>query len=56
MAPASSEPVVSSIHATASDCHATALEQTPSQVCLEGFSRGNPNIILPLQEFDAACD
>ena len=22
----------------------------------EGFSRGNPNIIIPLQEFDATCD
>ena len=56
MAPASDEPVVSSVHAIASDFHGAATEQMPSQVCAKGFSQGNPNKILPLQEFDAACD
>ncbi len=56
MALASGEPVVSGVHVVASICHGTASEQTLEQVCPEDFSRGNPNIILPLQEFDAACD
>ena len=56
MAPASGDPVVSGVHTTASDCHGVAFEQTPAQVCPEGLSRGNPDIVLPLQEFGAACD
>ena len=55
MAPASGDPVVIGVHATASDCH-SAFEQTPSQVRSKGFPWGNPDIILPLQEFDAACE
>ena len=56
MSPASDEPVVSSVHTTASDYHGATIEQTPMQVCPEGFSRGNPDIILHLQEFDVECD
>ena len=53
---ASSDPVVSSVHTATSDYHGTTLETIPMQVCPEGLSRGNLDIILPLQEFDAACD
>lgn len=56
MALTSGEPVVSGVHVAASDCHGAASEQTPAQICPEGLSRGNPDIVLPLQEFDAACD
>lgn len=27
----------------------------PAKVCPKDFSRGNPDIILPLQEFGVAC-
>ena len=56
MALAKGDPVVSGVHAAASDCHGATSEQMPTQVCLESLSRGNPDIIFPLQEFDAACD
>ena len=56
MAPTSGDPIVTGVHATASDCHGASSEQMASQVCAEGFPWGNPDIILPLQEFDAACE
>ncbi len=56
MALANNEPIVFGVHAIASDCHGATIEQTPLKVCPKGFSQGNPNIILPLQEFDVACD
>ena len=56
MAPNSGEPFVTSVHTTASDCHGASSEQATPQICAEGFPRGNPDIILPLQEFDDACD
>ena len=56
MAPASGDPFVSGVHATALDCHGAASEKMLAQVCREGLSRGNPDIVLPLQEFDVACD
>ena len=56
MASTNGDPVVSSVHIAASDYHGTASEQMPMQVCPECFSQVNPDIILPLQEFDATCD
>ena len=57
MAPASSDPVVDTgVHVAASESHGATIEQTPLQICPEGFSRCNPDIILPLQEFDTTCD
>ena len=56
MAPASGEPLVTGVHATTSDCHGASSEQATLQICTKGVSRGNPNIVLPLQEFDATCD
>ena len=56
MALASGDPVVTGVHTAASDYHGASSEQMPLQVHLEGLPQGNPNIILPLQEFDATCD
>ena len=57
MVPASCNPVVdTAIYVATLDSHGTSIEQTSSQVRPEGFSWGNPDIILPLQEFDVACD
>ena len=56
MALTSGDPVITSVHATTLDCHGASSEQTPSQVHPESLPRGNPDIILPLKEFDAACD
>ena len=56
MALASGDPVVSSVHAVASDCHGASSKQMPTQVHSKILPRGNPDIILPLKVFDAACE
>ena len=48
MAPANGDPVIYGVHVATSDCHGTAIEKIVVQVCPEGFSWGNPDIILPL--------
>ena len=57
MALTSGDPIVdTNMHVAASESHATSIEQNSLQVCPESFSQGYYDIILPLQEFDVACD
>ena len=56
MAWANGDPVVTSTHIAPLDCHCASSKQATLQVCAKGVSQGNPDIILPLQEFDATCD
>lgn len=48
--------VDTSVHVVASEIHGASIQNMSLQVHPEGFSRRSPDIILPLQEFDSACE
>ncbi len=52
-----SDPVIDiGVHVAILKNHGASIKQTSLQIHPKGLSWGNPNIILPLQEFDTTCD